>query len=109
MMGDGRRTREPLAPGDLLCTTPAFRALRRCYPSVHIAVLVTAHCRPLVQGKVDVDEVVSYTKAKEWSRPFRQSRDGRWRGTWRRTPQPQGQDGSTPRRERGEHDDSKCP
>jgi ADP-heptose:LPS heptosyltransferase len=50
--------------GDLLCTTPAFRALRRRYPSAHIAVLVPAHCRPLVQGNPDVDEVLSYTKAK---------------------------------------------
>ena len=54
--------------GDLLCTTPAFRALRRRYPSAHIAVLVSAHCRPLLQGNPDVDEVLTYTKAKHRTR-----------------------------------------
>jgi ADP-heptose:LPS heptosyltransferase len=54
--------------GDVLCTTPAFRALRRRYPSAHIAVLVPAHCRPLVQGNGDVDEVIDYTKAKHRTR-----------------------------------------
>jgi ADP-heptose:LPS heptosyltransferase len=54
--------------GDLLCTTPTFRALRRRYPLAHIAVLVPAHCRPLLRDNPDVDEVISYIKAKHRTR-----------------------------------------
>jgi ADP-heptose:LPS heptosyltransferase len=50
--------------GDLLCTTPALRALRLRYPRAHLAILVPAHCRLLLDGNPDVDEVVTYTKAK---------------------------------------------
>ncbi|MFB3817037.1 MAG: glycosyltransferase family 9 protein [Candidatus Methylomirabilales bacterium] len=50
--------------GDLLCTTPALRALRLRYPRAHLAILVPTHCRLLLEGNPDVDEVVTYTKAK---------------------------------------------
>jgi len=53
--------------GDVLCTTPALRALRRSFPDAHLAILVSAHCRAVVAGNPDVDEVLTYTKTKHRS------------------------------------------
>ena len=50
--------------GDVLCTTPALRALRRAFPTAYLAILVTEHCRAAVERNPDVDEVLTYTKAK---------------------------------------------
>ncbi len=50
--------------GDLLCTTPALRALRRAFPGANLAILVPEHCRSVVERNPDVDEVFAYTKAK---------------------------------------------
>jgi heptosyltransferase-3 len=50
--------------GDVLCTTPALRALRRAFPTAYLAILVTEHCRAAVERNPDVDEVISYTKTK---------------------------------------------
>jgi ADP-heptose:LPS heptosyltransferase len=50
--------------GDVLCTTPALRALRRALPNAHLAILVSEHCRAAVEGNPDLDEVLTYTKAK---------------------------------------------
>ena len=55
--------------GDVLCTTPAFRALRRAFPEVFLAVLASEHCRPVVERNPDVDAVFTYSKSKhrsEW-------------------------------------------
>ncbi len=50
--------------GDVLCTTPALRALRRAFPTAHLAILVAQHCRAAVERNPDLDEVLTYTKAK---------------------------------------------
>jgi len=50
--------------GDLICTTPLIRALRRQLPSARIAALVTRYNEPVLTGNPDIDEVYSYQKAK---------------------------------------------
>jgi len=62
--------------GDVLCTTPALTALRRRFPTAHLAILVASYAREAVAGNPDVDEVLAYTKHKH--RP-----DGGRLGAWR--------------------------
>jgi len=50
--------------GDVLCTTPALRALRRAFPQAHLAILVAEHCRAAVEWNPDLSEILTYTKAK---------------------------------------------
>lgn len=50
--------------GDVICTTPALTALRRRFPTAHLAILVASYSREAVAGNPDVDEVLAYTKHK---------------------------------------------
>ena len=50
--------------GDVLCTTPALRALRCAFPQAHLAILVAEHCRAAVEWNPDLSEILTYTKAK---------------------------------------------
>lgn len=44
--------------GDLLCSTPVFREIRRRYPQVHMTVMATAQNAPLLRANPQVDEVI---------------------------------------------------
>lgn len=50
--------------GDLVCTTPMFRALREHYPAACIVALVNSYTRPVLENNPDIDRVFAYTKAK---------------------------------------------
>lgn len=50
--------------GDLVCTTPVFRALREHYPEAYIVALVNSYTRPVLENNPDIDRVYAYTKAK---------------------------------------------
>ena len=48
--------------GDVVLTTPLFRALRRCRPEARIAVLVTPEAAPLIEEDPHLDRVLTYDK-----------------------------------------------
>lgn len=50
--------------GDLVCTTPIFRALRERYPEAYIAALVNSYTWLVLENNPDIDMVFFYTKAK---------------------------------------------
>lgn len=50
--------------GDLVCTTPLLRALRRQLPDATLAVLATRYNRDVLEGNPDINLLLSYTKAK---------------------------------------------
>lgn len=50
--------------GDLICTTPAFSALRAAFPRAYIAALVNSYNAPVLAGHPAIDDVFVYTKAK---------------------------------------------
>lgn len=62
--------------GDLVCTTPAFAALRAKFPKAHIAALVNSYNAPILDNNPDLNAVHIYTKAKH--RSIRQSKLRTW-------------------------------
>ncbi|HNX67996.1 MAG TPA: glycosyltransferase family 9 protein [Candidatus Omnitrophota bacterium] len=48
--------------GDLVLTTPVFRAIRSKFPKAHLAALVFLEHREIVEGNPDLDEVILYDK-----------------------------------------------
>ena len=50
--------------GDVLCSTPAIRSLRRAFPQAYLAALVARYSQDAVSENPDVDEVFIYEKAK---------------------------------------------
>lgn len=50
--------------GDLVCTTPAFAALRRHYPNAQIGALVNSYNAEVLRGNPNVDNVFVYQKFK---------------------------------------------
>lgn len=54
--------------GDLVCTTPAIRAVRLACPGARIAVLVNSYNAEAVRGNPDIDEIFVYEKGKHSAR-----------------------------------------
>lgn len=50
--------------GDVLCSTPAIRSLRRAFPQAYLAALVARYSQDAISGNPDVDEVFIYEKSK---------------------------------------------
>ncbi|MBI5644203.1 MAG: glycosyltransferase family 9 protein [Deltaproteobacteria bacterium] len=50
--------------GDLICTTPAIKALKLKYPAVKIGVLVNSYNADAIKGNPDIDQVFVYEKEK---------------------------------------------
>ena len=48
--------------GDVVLTTPLFRALRRCLPQAQIAALVTPEAAPLIEEDPHLDALLTYDK-----------------------------------------------
>ncbi len=48
--------------GDVVVTTPVFRAVKEQFPAAHLAILVDKALRDLVEGHPDLDEVILYDK-----------------------------------------------
>lgn len=53
--------------GDLVCTTPAIRALRLKRPDVRVGVVVNTYNAEVVRNNPDIDEVFVYEKGKHSS------------------------------------------
>lgn len=61
--------------GDVVLTTPLLSAIRRRFPSAHLAVLCTPQAKPLLEVDPDVHEILTDDKKG----------DGKgWRGVWRK-------------------------
>ena len=48
--------------GDLVLTTPVFKALREKFPKAHIAALAFLEHREIIQDNPYLDEVILYDK-----------------------------------------------
>lgn len=50
--------------GDLICTTPMIRLLRKQYPNAEIDLLVNSYNAPVLEHNPDISSVFVYTKGK---------------------------------------------
>lgn len=50
--------------GDLICTTPLFKAIRRQFPDAYVAALVNSYNAPAIAGNPYLNEIFAYTKGK---------------------------------------------
>lgn len=50
--------------GDVVLTTPVFKALRENYPQAHIAAMVSPHTKEILEGSPYIDEIIVYDKDK---------------------------------------------
>ncbi len=64
--------------GDVVLTTPLFRALRRLHPGAHLAALVTPQAAPLVEEDPHLDAILTYDKkgGESWAAAARKIRTG---------------------------------
>ena len=51
--------------GDMLCTTPLIRGIRRRYPEAHLAVLASSYNYDAIAGNGNVDEVFVFEKRQQ--------------------------------------------
>ncbi|MBI4843563.1 MAG: glycosyltransferase family 9 protein [Nitrospirae bacterium] len=59
--------------GDLICTTPAIRAVKEKFPYAKIGVLVNSYNAEAVRNSPDIDKIYVYKKAKHTPDKFRLS------------------------------------
>ncbi len=57
--------------GDMVCTTPLFRALKAAYPAVHLTVIGNTLNRDLLEGNQDIDTYLAFRGIKETVRELR--------------------------------------
>ncbi len=50
--------------GDVVLTTPIFKALRENYPQAHIAAMVSPRTKEILEGSPYIDEIIVYDKDK---------------------------------------------
>lgn len=67
--------------GDLVCTTPMFTALRRCYPNCTLAALVNTYNKDVLETHPALNKVFAYEKAKHRGKDTSLMSNylGRWR------------------------------
>jgi len=66
--------------GDLVCTTPAIRAVRSSWPGARIGVLVNSYNAEAIRDNPDVNEVFVYEK---WKHAGGKSRPRVWFENWK--------------------------
>jgi predicted lipopolysaccharide heptosyltransferase III len=54
--------------GDVVFTTPVIRALRRAYPTAHLAYLIEPAAAPVVAHNPDLNEVIAAPRSRGWAR-----------------------------------------
>ena len=57
--------------GDVLCATPVCTALRHQFPYAHLAIMVRAGLREILDGNPDVNEVLTYDRDAVNRSPFK--------------------------------------